>query len=239
MTARTRPTAARPVLSVGFQSANAATRTCTVATTSPPQTPSPEANSATSATLPTLSLQLESHVLLRPVFCSDTPRSPILRLPAEPRAKVFISHSSKDEAVVRWLAAQVSAAGHEAWVAEWDPQPGEHLTNKVRKQLAECDAYVLLLTEEGYGSLYVAHESGAAVASGKPVIALVDNALAERPMGLLADIEQVRFDRNDLATCTAAITAGLVRFANKRGVQVEPNSIVMPTQPALSVSASR
>lgn len=148
-------------------------------------------------------------------------------------SRVFISHSSKDQAVVRWLAAQVKAAGHDAWVAEWDPQPGEHLSEKVRKELAACDACILVLTEAGYGSVYVAHETGAAVSTRKPVIALVDIQLADQPMGLLSDVEQVRFDRNDLAASTGAITRGLVRLGSKRGVKVEPSTIIVPTQPAL------
>jgi nucleoside 2-deoxyribosyltransferase len=154
-------------------------------------------------------------------------------LPATMRATVFISHSSKDEAVVRWLAAQVEAAGHAAWVAEREPQPGGSLSGKVLTALADCDAYVLLLTEDGYDSIYVAHEVGAAAASGKPLIALVDQGLAERPMGLLTDVEQVRFDRNDLAASTSAITTGLMRLGEKRGVPLEQADIVSPTQPAL------
>jgi hypothetical protein len=154
-------------------------------------------------------------------------------LPSAPHAKVFISHASKDEAVVGWLAAQVTAAGHEAWIAEWDLQPGGSLSHKVLAALAECDAYILLLTENGYNSTYVAHEVGAAVASGKPLIALVDRALESEPMGMLSDIEQVRFDRNDLAASAAAITTGLVRLGKARGVPVEPATIAVPTQPAL------
>jgi len=161
----------------------------------------------------------------------DSPGLP--PLPAALRANIFISHSSKDEAVVRWLAAQVKAAGHQAWVAEWELQPGEPLSGKVLTALAECDAYILLLTEDGYDSIYVAHEVGAAATSGKPLIVLVDQSLAEKPMGLLSDVEQVRFDRDDLAASTAAITTGLMRLGERRGVLVEPASVVMPTQPAL------
>ena len=150
-----------------------------------------------------------------------------------PRASVFISHSSADEAVVRWLAAQVKAAGHNAWVAEWELQPGDQLSGKVRKALEDCDGYIILLSKSGYDSIYVAHEVGAAVMSGKPVIALVDQTLATKPMGLLADIEQIRFDRNDLAASTAAITTGLMRLGASRGVQVAPDAIMAPTQPAM------
>jgi hypothetical protein len=154
-------------------------------------------------------------------------------LPTTVPANIFISHSRKDKEVVRWLAEQVKAAGHQAWVAEWEPQPGEPLSGKVLTALAECDAYIFLLTEDGYNSIYVAHEVGAAVTSGKPLIVLVDKNLAEKPMGMLADVEQVRFDRDDLAASTAAITTGLMRLGKRRGVLVEPASVVMPTQPAL------
>jgi hypothetical protein len=158
---------------------------------------------------------------------------PLLKLPEIPPTTVFISHSSKDEAVVRWLEAQVKAAGHKPWIAEWDPRPGARLTDKVLGELRGSDAYVLLLTEEGYDSVYVQQESGAAVASGKPVIALVDKDLGPRPLGMLNDIEQVRFDRDNLAESTAAITTGLVQLGKSRGVVVAPDTIVMPTQPAM------
>jgi hypothetical protein len=132
------------------------------------------------------------------------------------RATVFISHASRDEALVGWLAAQVEATGHAAWVAEWNPEPGESLTKKVQSALADCDAFIFLLTEAGYRSIYVAHEVGAAKASGKPLIALVDRRLEGEPLGMLTDVEQVRFDPDDLASSTAAITAGLTRLGESR-----------------------
>jgi hypothetical protein len=153
---------------------------------------------------------------------------------ADRRAKIFLSHSSKDHELVSWLAAQVEAAGHQAWVAEWEHQPGESLSQKVRQGLAECDAYMLLLTQDGYDAMYVAHESGAALTSGKPVIALVERSVAERPLGMLAELEQVRFDAADLSASTAAITAGLRRIGDQRGLRFPPEVMLEPTPPALA-----
>lgn len=148
------------------------------------------------------------------------------------RATVFISHASRDEALVGWLAAQVEATGHAAWVAEWNPQPGESLTNKVQSALAECDAFIFLLTEAGYRSVYVAHEVGAAKVSGKPLIVLVDRNLAGEPLGMLTDVEQVRFDPDDLAASTAAITAGLMRLGERRAA-AEASHVAAATEPGL------
>lgn len=152
--------------------------------------------------------------------------------PEEPSI-IFISHSSTDEAIVRWLTEQVSATGNLAWVAEWDLHPGQNISTKVLDALRECDAYIILLTRAGYDSRYVTHETGAAAASGKPVIALVDITLADEPMGLLSEIEQVRFDRNDLAASTAAITTGLIRLATKRGLEIDSVAVAVPTQPTI------
>jgi hypothetical protein len=163
---------------------------------------------------------------------SDLPTAGAPRRPASPKL-VFISHSSKDEELVRWLVAHVEAVGHRAWVAEWDLQLGHSLTNKVADALNASDVYMILLTEDGYDSIYVAHETGAASMSGKPVIALVDQELAGRPLGMLNDIEQIRFDRSDLAASTASIVVGLTQLGRRCGVAVTAEAVAAPAQPAL------
>jgi hypothetical protein len=137
--------------------------------------------------------------------------SGIQQPPSSARATIFISHDTNDETLARWLKEQVEAAGHNAWVAEWDYQPGARLTDKVKQNLRDSDAYIVLLTDDGYASPYVQQEAGYAAMSGKLAIAiaLVEKSLGNLPMGMLTDVEQVRFDRNDLAASTAAITTGL------------------------------
>ena len=152
--------------------------------------------------------------------------------PSKP-AQVFISHSHQDKVVVDWLVDQVEAVGHKAWVASRDLPPGSNQTEEIRRALAESDAYILLLTEQGYDSEYVKHEVGAAVVSNKPVIALVDHAVADRNLGMLADIVQVRIDRDNLAESAAQITKGLVAVGKQRGVPVQPQPIHVPNQTAV------
>ncbi len=159
-----------------------------------------------------------------PAGISPTPRT------------VFISHSTKDEVLVRWLAEQVRAAGHKAWVAEWDYRPGADLTDKVRTALKASDAYLLLLTEDGYQPVYVQHEAALAVDSGKPVIALVDRSPMNKPMGTLAGMDNVVLDRDDLAASTAPITTALVHLGHERGIPVASEPLTAATQPAFRVS---
>jgi hypothetical protein len=157
------------------------------------------------------------------------PGSPLARRGAQ----VFISHSGKDAVLVDWIVKQVEATGNRAWVAEWELEPGGRISQKVESALRQSDAYVLLLTENGFASTYVQHEVGAAVISGKLVIALVDSDLADRPMGMLADIEQVRFQRDDLEASTAAIAAGLTRLRNASGLGRSAPIVTVPTPQSL------
>jgi hypothetical protein len=132
-----------------------------------------------------------------------------IQQPSLARPMVFISHATKDATLARWVKDQVEASGQEAWVAEWDYQPGARLTDKVAHKLRGSSAYIVLLTDDGYASPYVQQEAGYAAMSGKLAIALVEKSLGGLPMGMFADVEQVRFDRNDLAASTAALTTGL------------------------------
>jgi TIR domain len=40
---------------------------------------------------------------------------------------VFLSHSSKDKAVVRELAARLRSDGLRVWFDEWEIQPGDNI----------------------------------------------------------------------------------------------------------------
>ena len=71
----------------------------------------------------------------RGMSLSGTQQSPLAA-----RATVFVSPAANDETLARWLKEQVEAAGHDAWVAEWDYQPGARLTEKVKQHLLSSDA---------------------------------------------------------------------------------------------------
>jgi hypothetical protein len=66
--------------------------------------------------------------------------------------KVFISHSSKDEALARKVAATLEEAGLDAWYGEREIMPGDNWAEKIGEGLKESDAMVVLLTPHGLES---------------------------------------------------------------------------------------
>ena len=59
---------------------------------------------------------------------------------------VFLSHSSKDKAVVRELAEKLKADGVRVWFDEWIIQPGDAIGIQIIKGLKEfrvlCSKYI-------------------------------------------------------------------------------------------------
>jgi len=60
---------------------------------------------------------------------------------------VFLSHSSKDKAVVRPLAERLRADGLKVWFDEWVLKPGNHLQKKIDDGLEESRVLVLCMSE--------------------------------------------------------------------------------------------
>jgi hypothetical protein len=60
--------------------------------------------------------------------------------------KVFISHSSRDEALVSKVVSYLEQAGFEVWYDEREVLPGDNPGEKIDQGLRESDAMVVLLT---------------------------------------------------------------------------------------------
>jgi hypothetical protein len=149
--------------------------------------------------------------------------------------QVFLSHSSADADLVEWIAAQVQAVGLHPYLAERDIQPGKPLADKVREAIAGSAALLVLLTDSGASSRYVQQEIGAAVQSGRPVIALVEHTVVQEPLAMLDGIEHIRIDRGDLATMSASLTTALLGIVSPR-VQTLAGAYVSSPRPILAAS---
>jgi hypothetical protein len=78
-------------------------------------------------------------------------------------SSVFISHSSKDDDFVRWLAAELERHGIDVWVDQRHLKPGDSLYAKIGDGLENADRFIIVLTKSALGSSWVEHELDIAV----------------------------------------------------------------------------
>src|SRR3569832_2352730 len=73
---------------------------------------------------------------------------------------VFLSHSSKDKAVVRNLAGRLKEDGLRVWLDEWEIQPGDDRSAKIEEGLERSRVLVLCLSAYAVGSEWTRLEAG-------------------------------------------------------------------------------
>ena len=65
---------------------------------------------------------------------------------------VFLSHSSKDKAVVRPLAERLRTDGLKVWFDEWVLKPGDSIPAKIEEGLEHSRVLVLCMSANAFGS---------------------------------------------------------------------------------------
>jgi hypothetical protein len=73
---------------------------------------------------------------------------------------VFLSHSSKDKAVVRAVAERLRADGLRVWFDEWEIKPGDSIPAKVDEGLEHSRVLVLCMSAHAFGSDWARLEAG-------------------------------------------------------------------------------
>lgn len=81
--------------------------------------------------------------------------------------KVFISHSSKDDALATKIATYLKDAGLDVWYDKYEIMPGDNWADKIAQGLRESDAMVILLTEGALRSEFMRRD--------------IDFALSQKP----------------------------------------------------------
>lgn len=81
-------------------------------------------------------------------------------MPEEFRFDVFLSHSSKDKAVVRPLAERLRKDGVKVWFDEWVLKPGDSIPAKIEEGLERSRVLVLCISANAFGSDWAQLESG-------------------------------------------------------------------------------
>lgn len=73
--------------------------------------------------------------------------------------KVFISHSSRDEEFILRLATDLrTRAGIDAWLAQWEINPGDRIPERLEEGLSEADVFILVLSPDSVNSRWVEYE---------------------------------------------------------------------------------
>jgi hypothetical protein len=73
---------------------------------------------------------------------------------------VFLSHSSKDKAVVRDVANRLRDDGLTVWFDEWELKPGDNIPAKIEDGLERSHVLVLCMSANSFGSEWAQLESG-------------------------------------------------------------------------------
>ncbi len=108
--------------------------------------------------------------------------------------KVFISHSTRDQGLVIYLANLLRRFGVDTSVAEWHLLPGERLDRKVFGEIRTSDCVVALFTRNGMRSNWVQQEIGYSLQQDKLVIPIVEKGVDPKELAALQGREYIEYN---------------------------------------------
>jgi hypothetical protein len=80
--------------------------------------------------------------------------------PSEFTHDVFLSHGSKDAAIVRRIAQWLRDDGVRVWFADWEIAPGDNVPAKLESALQAARVLVLCLSQDSMESDWTQLEAG-------------------------------------------------------------------------------
>ena len=97
-------------------------------------------------------------------------------------ADCFISYSSQDEQLARYLHSELMTTGVSVFMAGASLRPGDEWTDRIWQELRASDWVLFLASRAACGSAYVQQELGHALDSSKKLVPIVwDMAPEELP----------------------------------------------------------
>src|SRR5271165_5147749 len=85
---------------------------------------------------------------------------PTAIMPEDFQYDVFLSHSTKDKAVVRAVAERLRSDGLKVWFDEWMLKPGDNIPHKIEEGLEHSRVLVLCMSAHAFGSDWAQLEAG-------------------------------------------------------------------------------
>ncbi len=105
--------------------------------------------------------------------------------------KMFISHSATDKKVLGDLKRDLFICGINCFLAHDDITPGEHDLERIKKEIANCDIFLIVGNKEAKDSIYCNQEIGMAIAHKKPIISTIDNTTSS--WGFIARQQAIKY----------------------------------------------
>lgn len=112
--------------------------------------------------------------------------------------RVFISHSEKDSKFVEYLGTACFLLDIECLVAEYRPQAGTELWDKVQSMIEKSYVVIPILTANGVESEWVKKEITMAKTLGKKFIPVVQSIVKENVPDVLKGKEYIPYNEGDL-----------------------------------------
>lgn len=130
--------------------------------------------------------------------------------------KIFLSHSSADKNFAKSIYDNAKNIGFDVYLYEQDLQPGTLVAEKVKRNIQDSDAFVVLITPNSESSAYVQQEIGCAVDADKPVIPLVQPDTQKRSLAMLEGIEYIPLDLNNPNDALSKLLGSLKKLKEAR-----------------------
>lgn len=122
--------------------------------------------------------------------------------------KIFLSHSNseRDKTVVTKLSDFLVKIGFNPYIAERNPQLDQHLWEKIRKEITECENVIVLYSKDATKSGDIREEIGIVIGLGKKnrIMAVVEERLSLQGSILGQEYVTLDFKNTDNAIVTIA-----------------------------------
>ncbi len=124
-----------------------------------------------------------------------------------PATRLFVSHSTQDNAWCRELVAALKAAGYDVWYDEQGLTGGAVWIETLQRELQARDVFVLVLTPEAWASPWVQEEARLALSTQRTILPVM---LKPTPVaGFLLTRQWVNVADVDTATGVQRVLAAL------------------------------
>jgi hypothetical protein len=109
--------------------------------------------------------------------------------------RVFVSYATADLEWATYLRKLLKSAQAEVFVAAYDGQPGEKISDDISRQIKSCDLFLLLWSSRSRASAYVQSEIFLAKAERKRILPLMMEHGLRLP-DMLSDLRYLPLDQN-------------------------------------------